>query len=120
MGFYDEMQEVATDLLTEFKQGIVQLRRETPGVPDPDAPWELVEPTVETWELKAAVRTVSVKYIDGTLIVAGDRMVTFAVPATVPVMADTLVVDGRAHAMKDLRPLPGAGAVVAYIAFIAA
>ena len=117
-GFYDEMRGVADDLLGEFRQGLVQLRRvtTTPGPNEWDPPVE----TTETWELKATVRTVSVKYIDGTLIVAGDRMVTFAVPATVPLMTDALVVDGRAHAMKDLRPLPGAGTVVAYIAFIAA
>ncbi len=120
MGFYDDMRAVADELLGEFKQGSVQLRRETPGIPDPDAPWEPVEPTVQTWELKAAVRRVSTKYVDGTLIIASDNQVTFAVPATVPKLTDTLVVDGRAHAMKDLRPLPGAGTVVAYIAFIAA
>ncbi len=115
---YGRMQGTATRLLTRFKQGSVQLRRVTLGTA-PDE-WTPPPETVETWQLKAAVRTVSVKYIDGTLIVAGDRMITFAVPATVPLMTDDLVVDGRVHAMKDLRPQPGAGIVVAYIAFIAA
>jgi hypothetical protein len=46
--------------------------------------------------------------------------VTFAVPAAVPLLSDTLSIDGKDHAMKDLRPLPGAGTVAAYIAFVAA
>lgn len=127
MTFYDEMRGVADELLGEFKQGSVQLKRvtTTPGPNEWDPPTE----TVETWELSAAVRRVSTKYIDGTLIIATDNQVTFAVPATVPKMAhdteeetrvtDTLVIDGAEHSLKDLRPLPAAGTVVAYIAFIA-
>lgn len=118
--FYDEMRGVADELLGEFKQGSVVLKRETPGIPDPDKPWEPVEPTAETWELSAAVRRVSTKYVDGTLIIATDNQVTFAVPATVPLMTDHLVIDGREQAIKDLRPLPAAGTVVAHIAFVAA
>ncbi|AID29246.1 hypothetical protein [Mesorhizobium jarvisii] len=119
MSFYDDMAGVATELLTEFNQGSVQLKRETPGVVDPDQPWVPIEPTVETWPLNAAVRRVSQKYVDGTLIVATDNQVTFAVPAIVPAMTDTLIVDGVELAMKDLRPIPPAGTVVAYIAFVA-
>lgn len=117
-GFYDEMRGVADELLGEFKQGSVQLKRvtTTPGPNEWDPPTE----TVETWELSAAVRRVSTKYVDGTLILASDNQVTFAVPATVPLMTDTLVIDGRPQTMKDLRPLPGAGTVVAYVGFVAA
>lgn len=125
--FYEDMRGVADELLGEFKQGSVQLKRitTTPGPNEWDPPIE----TVETWELSAAVRRVSTKYVDGTLIIASDNQVTFAVPATVPKMShdtdegtritDTLVIDGVEHSLKDLRPLPGAGTVVAYIAFIA-
>lgn len=116
--FYEEMRGVADDLLREFRQGSVQLRRVT-TIPGPNE-WDPPTETVETWELKAAVRRVSTKYVDGTLILSSDNQVMFAVPDTEPKMTDTLVVDGKAHAMKDLRPLPGAGTVVAYIAFIAA
>ncbi|WP_246689047.1 hypothetical protein [Mesorhizobium sp. WSM4310] len=110
---------MAVALLGEFKQGAVTLKRETPGVADPAQPWVPVEPTVETWPLDAVVRRVSQKYIDGTLIVATDNQITFAVPATVPAMTDTLVIDCAEHAMKDLRPIPAAGTPVAYIAFVA-
>lgn len=117
-GFYDEMRGVADELLGEFAQGAVLLRRVT--VTPPANEWEEPTETVETWPLKAAVRRVSTKYVDGTLILATDNQVTFAVPGTAPSMTDMLTIDGKEHAMKDLRPLPGAGAVVAYIAFIAA
>lgn len=122
MPFYDEMADMVQELLAPEEedglgQGSVQLRRvtTTPGPNEWDPPVEVTE----TWELSAAVRRVSTKYVDGTLILATDNQVTFAVPATVPLMTDTLVIDGREQAMKDLRPLPGAGTVVAWLAFVA-
>ncbi len=117
MTFYDEMQGVATELLGEFAQGEVSLKRVTVG-PQPNE-WTPGEETIETWPLKATVRRVSQKYVDGSLIVATDNQVTFAVPSVAPVLTDKLVIDGVEHAMKDLRPIPGAGTSVAYIAFIA-
>lgn len=65
------------------------------------------------------MRRVEQKYVDGTLIVATDNQVTFAVPAIEPAMSDVLVIDGAEHVMKDLRPLPAAGTAVSYIAFVA-
>lgn len=99
-------------------QGTVSLKRieTTPGA----NPWDPPVEVATTYMLKAAVRRVSTKYVDGSLILATDNQVTFAVPSVTPLMTDTLVIDGQEHAMKDLRPLPGAGTVVAYIAFIAA
>lgn len=123
MPFYDEMALMVQDVLLPdaeggLGQGTVRLKRIT--VTPPANEWDEPVETVVTYPLKASVRTVSQKYIDGTLIIAGDRQVTFAVPGTVPAMTDLLTIDGKDHAMKDLRPLPGAGTVVAYIAFIAA
>jgi len=123
-GFYDDMAEMVTELLQPdadggLGQGMVQLKRETPGVVDPEQPWVPVEPTAQTWILDAAVRRVSQMYVDGTLIVATDNQVTFAVPAMVPAITDTLIIDGVEHAMKDLRPIPAAGTQAAYIAFLA-
>ncbi len=120
MTFYDEMRDVATDLLGEFKQGAVSLKRITKADPDPSTPWIPGAETVMTYALDATVRRVAQKYVDGTLIVATDNQVTFAVPAVVPVLVDRLIIDGAEHVMKDLRPLPAAGTPAAYIAFIAA
>lgn len=124
MTFYDDMADMVQELLAPededgLGQGTVSLKRKT-GTTEPEHEWEAPQDTYTTWPLKAAVRTVSMKYVDGTLIVAGDRQVTFAVPDTTPLLTDMLIIDGKDHAMKDLRPIPGAGTVVAYLAFIAA
>lgn len=133
-GFYDDMADMVQELLAPededgLGQGTVQLKR-TVTTPGTD-PWDPPSEEVTAYTLKAAVRRVSTKYVDGTLILATDNQVTFAVPtipasddpvipANTPVMTDALSIDGKDHAMKDLRPLPGAGTVAAYIAFIAA
>lgn len=117
--FYEEMRGVATELLGEFLQGVVQLVRVTPGAPDPATPWEPGAPTETTYALEATVSRVAEKYVDGTLIVATDNQVMFAVPQVVPTLADKLLIDGTVQVMKDLRPIPGAGVTVAYIAFVA-
>jgi hypothetical protein len=116
MTFYDEMQGVATDLLTEFAQGTVTLKRvtTTPGENEWDDPTE----TVETWPLKAAVKRVDQRYENGVLIVATVDIVTFAVPDTAPVISDTLVIDGKERAITSLKPTPAAGTVAAWKAVV--
>lgn len=121
--FYTDAADMMQEMLVPTSegglgQGLVQLKRvtTTPGENSWDPPTE----TSVTYPLKAAVRRVSTKYVDGTLILATDNQVTFAVPTVTPLMTDTLVIDGKESAMKDLRPLPGAGTVAAYIAFTAA
>lgn len=119
MGFYDEMQDMASELLAEFKQGSVQLRKLTAGASDPDTPWEPGTETTATYELDATVSRVQQKYVDGSLIIESDNQVTFAVPEVVPDQNDILVIDGVEHSMKDLRAIPAAGTTVAWIAFVA-
>jgi len=116
---YARMQQTATRLLDRFQQGVVQLVRVNPGAPDPATPWEPGAPTETTYPLDATVSRVAEKYVDGTLIVATDNQVIFAVPEVTPTLADKLVIDGMVLAMKDIRPIPAAGTPVAYIAFVA-
>ncbi|MER8999983.1 hypothetical protein NKJ52_20705 [Mesorhizobium australicum] len=118
--FYDDMQAMASEMLGEFNQGSVQLKRETPGVVDPDQPWVPVEPTVETWPLDAAVKRVDQRYENGILIVQTGDVVTFAVPEVVPLLTDALIIDGIERVITSLLPTPSAGAVVAWKAFCAA
>jgi hypothetical protein len=119
MGFYDDMADVASEVLAEFKQGVVTLVRSTTTIPDPAEPWNKTV-TTASYSLNASVRRVEGDYVDGALILATDNQVTFAVPAVTPVLADKITIDGVAHAIKDLRPIPAAGTPVAYIAFVAA
>lgn len=117
--FYDEMQEFASEMLGEFKQGVVAISRTVTAPADPSTPWIPGAPTTTVYPLDAVVRRVSQKYVDGTLIVATDNQITFAVPVVVPAMTDMLIIDGAELVMKDLRPIPPAGTPVAYIAFVA-
>ncbi|RWO18336.1 hypothetical protein [Mesorhizobium sp.] len=112
-------QEFASEMLGEFKQGVVMLTRKVTAPPDPSTPWIPGEPVTTVYPLDAVMRRVSQKYVDGTLTVATDNQITFAVPSIVPAMTDTLVIDSVELVMKDLRPIPPAGTPVAYIAFVA-
>jgi hypothetical protein len=56
--------------------------------------------------------------IDGTLILAGDLMVTCAVPAVVPDISDVVVIDGVDHAVKRVEAIPAAGTAAAYKLFV--
>ncbi|MFC3208137.1 hypothetical protein [Aquamicrobium soli] len=114
---YGRMQGTATRLLDRFQQGTVSLKRTVtvPGENEWDPPTE----TSETWPLKAAVKRVDQRYENGVLIVETVDIVTFAAPDTVPVITDTLVIDGRERAITSLKPTPAAGTVVAWKAVVA-
>ncbi|WP_246676248.1 hypothetical protein [Mesorhizobium sp. B2-5-1] len=121
-GFYDDMAEMVTELLQPdaaggLGQGTVQLKRETPGVVDPDQPWVPVEPTVQTWPLNAAVKRLHQRYENGVLIVQTGDMVTFAVPEVEPELTDLIVIDGTDRAITNLMPIPAAGPTVAWKAW---
>lgn len=118
MGFYDDMQAVATDVLREFKQGTVVLTRITAGAADPETSWIPGTPTTASYTLDAVVRRVEQKYVDGSLIVATDNQIITAVPPVGPAMTDQITIDGVAQVIKDIRPIPAAGTPVAYIIFV--
>lgn len=115
---YAKFQKKADKLLTKWKQGVVQLRRitTTPGPNEWDPPTE----TPVTYPLKATVKRLHQRYEGGVLIVETGDMVTFAVPEVVPVLTDTLVIDGQERAITNLTPIPPAGTVVAWKAWCAA
>lgn len=117
MTFYDEMQGVATELLTEFAQGTVQLRRTTIGTP-PNA-WTPGAETTVTYALKATVKRMHQRYEGGVLVIETGDMVTFAVPEVVPALTDRLVIDGVERVMTNLTPIPAAGVPVAWKAWCA-
>jgi hypothetical protein len=117
MTFYDEIRDVASEVLKEFKQGTIALRRTT-DTPDPSTPWIPGAPTTVSYDLDAVVRGVTKDRIDGTLILAGDLVVTCAVPAVVPDIADVIVIDGVDHVVKRVEPVPAAGTAAAYRLFV--
>jgi hypothetical protein len=117
MSFYDEMAGVATELLGEFKQGVVSLKRValTPG----EHEWEPPTEVATTYALKAVVKRMHHRYENGALIAETGDMVTFAVPAVTPLLTDKLVIDGVERAITNLTPIPGAGQVTMWKAWCA-
>lgn len=67
MTFYEEMRDVASELLGEFRQGVVQLKR-VASVPGPN-PWDPPTETPQTWPLSATVERLHQRYENGVLIV---------------------------------------------------
>lgn len=118
MSFYSDMADMVQELLLPdadggLGQGAVLLKRivsSSPGENEWDPPTE----TVETWPLKAAVKRIHQRYENGVLIVETGDMVTFAVPAVVPVLTDKIVIDGVERVISNLTPVPPAGTVVAW------
>lgn len=123
-GFYGEMQDVATELLTEFQQGTVVLVRNTevPVEVDESRPWDVErnpeEDQPERVTLQAAVRTIESKYLKNERLRATDLQITFAVPSVTPLETDQFEVDGVLCTTVGSRTLPAAGTPVAYIFFV--
>lgn len=112
MAFYEDMQKIASDLLTEFKQGVIEYGRITPGAGPADNPG----PSTITWQtLKGAVaRGVSQKYIASSLAVATDQQITMSADQLVPNIRDKAKIDGVELKIVHVLPRPAAGTVAAY------
>jgi hypothetical protein len=118
MTFYEEMQTMATELLTEFKQGAVSLRRVTvtPGA----NPWDPPTRTTADTPLSATLKRMHRRYENGILVIETGDKVTFAVPAGItPLLTDQLVINGQARAITNLTAVPPSGTPVVYKAWCA-
>lgn len=95
MGFYDEMQAVASELLAEFKQGVVQLVQSTPGTGPIDNPGD---GTTTTTDLDAVVKGVSYKYLrDANILTTDLQVIAAIVPDITPTPNDFIIIDGISH-----------------------
>lgn len=112
MAFYDDMQNIATELLTEFKQGKIEYGQLTPGAGPADNPG----PSTIAWQtLKGATaRGVSQKYVSLSLAVATDKQVIMLANQIVPDVRDSVRIDGEELKLVHIIPRPAAGTVAAY------
>jgi hypothetical protein len=117
MGFYEEMQDIATGLLTEFKQGVVVLNKA--GATSGSA-WKPTPGAQTNITLFATVSGVSKKYVDKSLAIATDKQIICAVPSVAPTMADSVTIDGKSHKIVHIEPRPAAGTPAAYILIVRA
>lgn len=120
--FYEEMADMTRELLAPTSegglgQGIITLTRSTSGTPDPDRPWEPVEPTRQTERLNGAVRGVDSRLVGteagGSVILSSDRVATCTVPAMGYQAGDTLSVDGAPVHILSVENIPAAGTTTA-------
>lgn len=120
--FYQDMANMTRELLAPtiqdgLGQGVIQLIRVTPGVPDSDKPWLPVQQTEQTETLKAAVKGVSSELVGteagSAVILASDREVICAPPFMQYQAGDLLSVDGMRVNILSVQRIPAAGTVVA-------
>lgn len=111
MSFYADMQGVATELLGEFKQGVVEYIEPGEGGGDPWNP----EPGEDTpYPVDAAVKGVSQEYIDGTYVLATDLEAIMSVFDVEPSNKGRLSVDGKELQIVKVMKIPAAGTTVAW------
>lgn len=120
--FYQDMANMTRELLAPTSsgglgQGVIQLIRITPGVPDSDKPWLPVRPTEQTELLKGAVKGVSSKLVGtevgSAVIIASDREAICAAPSMQYQAGDILSVDGVRVNILSVQRIPEAGTTVA-------
>ena len=120
MSFYDDMQNVASDVLKEFKQGVIKYVDITPGTGPADEPGE---PTENEFTLDGAARGVKYKYVQNGFAVATDLQITASMKAKNssgsevtlnPNMKGFIIVDDVKHKIVKILPKPAAGTTVAF------
>lgn len=122
MSLYVEMQSLASGLFAEFKQGIIQYIRVTPGNGSGDDPG----PATETpFDWNATARGVKFQYVQSGLALASDMQVSGAAhPALVTDFANETVVrgfvtiDGLRYKIAKAIPKPAAGVAAAFTLII--
>ena len=115
MAIYDEMQNLARDILTEpeFKQGKIEYVQIVPGNGPVDNPGP--SRTVVTEMLGGVARGVSYKYVKDGLALSSDKTVTLPVVAGItPDMKDFIDIDGVRYKMVQDISTPAAGTRVVW------
>jgi hypothetical protein len=112
VSIYQELQGVASELLTEFDQGGIYYIAVTPGT----GPAQNPGPGVETpYKVDGTARGVSFKYIDNKNVVASDLQITMAVDARyTPNEKGFALINGVRHKVVQAHRKPSAGIPVAW------
>lgn len=122
MPFYDDMRQVAADLLKPdtaggLGMGAIQIVRLTPGVPNPAAPWVPVAPT-ETIATVNQVKTTDGEYVDRGTVIKTDLYFMTTPPAwgLGPVMPGDVVRIGGVQVGTVVHAAPfGSNDVAVYV-----
>lgn len=125
MGFYDDMQGIATGLLRDFKQGTIRYIKLTKGqgpAQNPGPPSEAAT-TIPgaTASSTFSVNAANAKFSPNSLIQSGDIMVVAEAPALAAValaLTDFIEIDGIRYRIIVIGKTPAAGVTVAYTFFV--
>jgi len=110
MAFYDDMQDVATELLTEFGKSITFSRitktfNKITG--------KNTTATTATTATVGVEIPINQRLVDGTRIQSGDRSLIIDA-SYAPVMADTVSLSGETWSIVEIQPIKPADTVIAY------
>ena len=107
MTIYDELQGVASEVLSDFDQGTIKLVQITRAAGTPDKPGAAVS---TTHKLDAVAKGVSFKYVQSGFAIASDKEVISAVLNGVTVTEnDFIEIDGVRHKILRDLSVPAAG-----------
>lgn len=110
MTFYDDMQKVARDVLTQFQQGIVNYVQIVSGNGPVDNPGPSAR---NSFNIPATATGVQFKYVQSGLAVASDLQVIAPIdPRFVPDMKGMIEVDGKLYKIVAIQPIPPAGTAI--------
>lgn len=110
MGFYEDMQAVASDVIGTFQQGVINYVQIVPGNGPVDNPGPS---TPVRFGISATATGVLFKYVQSGLAVASDLQVIAPVdPRYVPDMKGRVEVDGKSYKIVAVQPIPPAGTPV--------
>lgn len=117
MPFYDEMRDIATELLTEFQQGVIKYVGVVPGNGPSYDPGQSTPAAPITLPASVA-RGVSFKYVSGGLAIASDLQVTVNVDVLTPDMSGYFTIDNVKYKIVQIINKPAAGTPVARVIII--
>lgn len=113
MSIYDDLQTVTSEIMTEFKQGLIQLVQFV--YPEDSTPDNPSEPEEVLTELNGTVKGVSYKYLKDSFITTSDKEVTTAViNDIIPSENDFIEIDSVRYKILQFQPLPSAGTACAW------
>lgn len=113
--FYGGMQGIASSLLKDFKQGVIEYVAMTPGIGPPDNPGP---PQETSYPINGVARGVKFTYIDNAHIVGSDLQVTMPGDGVMPDMQGFIRMDGTKYKIVKIIPKPAAGTPVAFTVII--
>lgn len=119
MGFYDDMQGVASDILRDFNQGNTSGddKMQYVEVVTGNGPADNPGKREVLHDIIGVAKGVDEKYLKGTQIIASDGQITCEVGTFKPKAKDFVIVSGKRHKVKEATAIPPTGTPVALVIF---